>query len=420
MNEPQNPAPTLSIDDPLEQAVPVSPAEAAAVTAAEQGLVEPGVAAEETAPAESAAAAELTTCPQCGSAINAEALFCEACGFKRRQGEPAAPDGSETPVTISAQTERPQPEVDEHEATVVIRRVCAECGGQVGSDGYCQTCGAKPPSERDHFTERPAPWVAGCCDRGVRHHRNEDAMALAARGPQGSRAVLVVCDGVSTSTDSDIASLAAARAAREVLVAHSPVGLGTSQSQIAAVSSALTTAVAAANQAIIDSTDGTGPSSASCTFSAAVIDKDLVVYGNIGDSRTYWLPDVGTADQPRQLSIDDSVAQVRMAAGVSREEAEAGPQAHAITRWLGRDAPDLQPGTGALKLAAPGWLLVCSDGLWNYASEAVALQELVARFDTEARDPLPLSKALVVWACEQGGRDNITASLARFDPAVIA
>ena len=50
--------------------------------------------------------------------------------------------------------------------------------------------------------------MAACCDRGVRHHRNEDATATAADPAPGSRAVLVVCDGVSTSIDSDVASLA--------------------------------------------------------------------------------------------------------------------------------------------------------------------------------------------------------------------
>ena len=44
------------------------------------------------------------------------------------------------------------------------------------------------------------------------------------------RAVLVVCDGVSSSTDSDVASLAAARAARDVLAASDPPGLGTAAS----------------------------------------------------------------------------------------------------------------------------------------------------------------------------------------------
>ncbi len=50
-----------------------------------------------------------------------------------------------------------------------------------GPDGYCESCGVKALSERDHYREQPAPWVAGVCDKGIRHQRNEDAMALLAR-----------------------------------------------------------------------------------------------------------------------------------------------------------------------------------------------------------------------------------------------
>ena len=83
------------------------------------------------------------------------------------------------------------------------RRPCVSCGGDVGPDGYCEKCGAKAPSERDHFREQPAPWVAGVCDRGIRHTRNEDAMALLASDDAGAeRAVLVVLDGVSNTDDS--------------------------------------------------------------------------------------------------------------------------------------------------------------------------------------------------------------------------
>ena len=51
--------------------------------------------------------------------------------------------------------------------------------------------------------------------------------------------MLVVCDGVSTSIDSDVASLAGARAARDVLVAQQPAGLGTPASRAAAIAAAL-------------------------------------------------------------------------------------------------------------------------------------------------------------------------------------
>jgi serine/threonine protein phosphatase PrpC len=301
----------------------------------------------------------------------------------------------------------------EDEYTVVVARPCANCGGVIGPDGYCQTCGTKAPTERDHYTEHPASWVAACCDRGVRHHRNEDATAVAAEPNPRSRAVLVVCDGVSTSLDSDVASLAAAHAAREVLVGHRPAGLGTPASRVAAMSNAVVKAAASANTAVIDSTAAGSENAASCTFAAAVVEGDLVVFGNVGDSRIYWIPDHGSKAEPMELSVDDSVAQARIAMGTPREEAEHGPQAHAITKWLGRDSPDFSPRTGSLTVGAPGWVLVCSDGLWNYVSEANAIQALVTELNPPESDPLALAVALVDWANRQGGKDNISVALAR-------
>ncbi len=364
---------------------------------------------------------DVRRCPTCGSEVTAGDQFCEACGAEipgsaapAPQGPPA---GQEAPIELSravAPTQELQPE-----PVVAAARPCASCGGVVAADGYCETCGVKEVSARDHFVETPAPWVAGVCDRGIKHYRNEDAMALAADPAPGSRAVLVVCDGVSTSTDSDVASLAGAKAAREVLVAHRPAGLGTHDSRVAALQGSLGTAAAAANQAVVDNSvpaaELATDSSASATFVAAVLDGSLLVTGCIGDSRAYWLPDLGDA---LILTTDDSVAQVRISAGVPREEAENGPQAHAITRWLGRDAPDVVPTCTATDLDAPGWVLVCSDGLWNYASEADQLQALLPTLvpDVAAAAPLDLADALVRWACEQGGKDNITASLARVTP----
>jgi serine/threonine protein phosphatase PrpC len=350
-------------------------------------------------------------CPSCGAEVAADAAFCENCGTQLTPTvSVAAADGTEleAPIELTRSTRLAAPPAPETRPNV---GPCANCGGVVGAEGYCETCGTKAPSERDHYTEQPASWVAACCDKGIRHFRNEDATALAAEPTPGSRAVLVVCDGVSTSTDSDVASLAGARQARDVLVASRPSGLGTPASRAAAIAGALEAAAAEANAAVIANTAAASENAASCTFAAAVIEGDLIVYANVGDSRVYWLPDPGGVELPVELSLDDSVAQARITMGVSREEAENGPQAHAITKWLGRDSPDFVPRTGSMMVSAPGWLLVCSDGLWNYASEAAALQTLIAEQHTA--DPLPLAEALVAWANAQGGKDNISAALAR-------
>jgi serine/threonine protein phosphatase PrpC len=339
------------------------------------------------------------TCPTCSAPIGESDRFCEACGAELAPAAAAPPQGA--PV-----------------AAAPVARACHECGGEVAADGYCTQCGAEAVSERDHFVETPAAWVAGVCDRGIRHFRNEDAMALHAGAEQGSHAVLVVCDGVSSSTDSDVASLAAARAARDVLAVSRPQALGTAATRRTATARAMEVAVDAANDAVIRNTTAGPGNPASCTFVAAVLQESELVVGWVGDSRAYWLPDAGAG---QLLSIDDSFAAEQIAAGVPRKDAENGPQAHAITRWLGIDAPDHTPRTASLDLSEPGWVMVCSDGLWNYCSEGDAMSALLR--DTASATgwaPLDLADGLVDWANAQGGKDNITVTLARVGPATPA
>jgi len=367
----------------------------------------------EPATTDAAATVGQLTCPGCGAEVASDESFCEGCGHVLTPTSSApTPDRTlEAPITLSRSVRGTI--VTDTEDVVSAARPCASCNGVVGADGYCQTCGMKAPRERDHYTEQPSSWVAACCDRGIRHFRNEDATATASDAEPGSRAVLVVCDGVSTSRDSDVASLAGARAARDVLVANKPAGIGVTASRAAAVARALEASAARANAAVIDNTAPDSDNFAACTFVAAVIEQDLIVFGNVGDSRVYWVPDLGQPDPAVELSRDDSVAQERITSGVSREEAEAGPQAHAITKWLGRDSPDFVPRTGSITVTGSGWLLVCSDGLWNYMSEAAGLQKLVTELAVSHPEPLPLAEALVQWACDQGGKDNVSVALAR-------
>jgi serine/threonine protein phosphatase PrpC len=291
--------------------------------------------------------------------------------------------------------------------------LCQACGRGHIVDGYCDQCGTPPPDPRFHVVDAAATWVGGVCDIGRRHTRNEDAMALRAAEPAGSRAVLVVCDGVSMATDSHIASLAAAQAARAVLDQPFPKGVGTPDAWGAAAGRALTLAVHEANTAVSATVADDVPNPPSCTFAAAVVEDGVIVAGNVGDSRVYWLPDAD--DEPAaQLGRDDSFAQEEMATGVSRVAAESGPHAHSITRWLGKDAPDdLTPHLTTLTPTS-GWLMVCSDGLWNYCSEAEDLRKLLREKAAGVGEvPAVLAQSLVDFANEQGGRDNITVALAR-------
>ncbi len=291
----------------------------------------------------------------------------------------------------------------------LLPRTCS-CGGVIDPDGYCTTCGLRALSERDHFEDQPAPFVAFVCDKGIVHTRNEDAAAVSA---VDGRIVLVVCDGVTSATDSDLASLAAARAARDVLADAPDAPSASPAAVVEHWADAHAAAAAAAQQEAAAVATGVPPGQnpPSSTYVAAVVDGEMLVAAWVGDSRCYWLPDAGPAIQ---VSTDDSWATAQIAQGTPRDVAEADSRAHAITRWLGIDSPGGEPSGTSVAVEGSGWVLVCSDGLWNYCSPAPNLRELlVAQVAAVGADPLALASALCRWANDQGGHDNVTVALAR-------
>jgi serine/threonine protein phosphatase PrpC len=325
-------------------------------------------------------------CPSCGHAADATDNFCEAC---RAELAPAVFSG-DAPATA---------------------RECAFChSARITEDGYCESCGRKVPSGRDHI-ELDLGLLAGVTDRGLRHERNEDAMALAAAELAGAPAALaVVCDGVSSSRRPDEASLAAVQAAVRVLLAGVREDADLAETSRAAV--------AAAQQALAG-LDEPGPGDPpSATFVSAVLTGEAATLCWLGDSRAYWLG-TGPGAVAKRLTTDDSLAGEMVAAGlVSETDAMALPGAHVVTGWLGADAAGTEPHVDTFAPPGPGVLLLCSDGLWNYRPEAAELAELA--LPGALTDPLGTARALVSFALEAGGSDNITVVLAPFPPTASA
>jgi serine/threonine protein phosphatase PrpC len=351
------------------------------------------------------------SCHSCGAAVGAADQFCESCGSALTvAGEtPAAAD-----VTAEARTHLLAPPLPAGGGVAVPapRPPCGACGGAVDEGGWCTVCGLRAPSERDHWIEQPAPWVAGVCDRGKRHARNEDAMAIAAGDAAGSFCAVVVCDGVTTAAASDVAALAAARAALDSLTSPRDTAGLSPATRIVFWTERLEAASRVANDAAsaVAATVAEDAEPPSCTFVAAVLDGPVAVAGWVGDSRAYWLPDSGAA---MQMTVDDSWATDQIALGMAREAAEADARAHAITRWLGADSDGAVARCASMALDGPGWLLVCSDGLWNYCSPADELRALIdAQVAIHGTDPGKVAAALVTFANDAGGHDNITAGVA--------
>ena len=253
--------------------------------------------------------------------------------------------------------------------------------------------------------------VACASHIGLRHETNQDAAALGIDG-SGHHIVLVVADGVSSTEGAEECARVASHTARDYLTATMDQGLPINDDDTVTL---FERTFQKAHEAVVS---GSGPIGA-CTLAAAVATHDRIVVGNIGDTRTYWFPDDG---DPIRLSIDDSMAQAQMDLGLSREEAERGMGAHAITKWIGASATDVAPRVMAYKPQQSGWLLVCSDGLWNHVPDAGDFARLMADLVSKAHtddhghaSPAGVADGLIAYANNCGGHDNITVALWRRD-----
>jgi serine/threonine protein phosphatase PrpC len=281
-------------------------------------------------------------------------------------------------------------------------RFCEVCGTRVVPEPVSDPVPAKAAAAE--HVEHDLGSIAAVTDRGTRRHRNEDAVAVAAAA--GNRAV-AVADGVASTANPDRAARAACDAVLRVL--EPALGAGDAQGG-AALEERLVAAFAEAQRAVAsvpdDEPDG-NDLSPSTTLVAAWVAPDRAVVASVGDSRAYWIARSGVDSQV--LTVDDSWAQERIAEGVDAATAYADPDAHTITRWLGADAESTEPRFTTLELAEPGWLVVCSDGLWNYFDSAEDVSGLIRA--AAGTDALGIARALTDAALEAGGQDNITVAV---------
>jgi protein phosphatase len=131
--------------------------------------------------------------------------------------------------------------------------------------------------------------------------------------------------------------------------------------------------------------------------------RDLFV-AHIGDSRAYLL----RQGQLQQLTRDHTLAQKIM------DETGVGPKAaarmrHVLTRCLGGHGRPIQPDVAQFSLEDNDRLLVCTDGLTAMVNENVITDILSS--DEGAQT---ICEQLVNQALKEGGKDNVTVTVARF------
>jgi serine/threonine protein phosphatase PrpC len=262
--------------------------------------------------------------------------------------------------------------------------------------------------------------IAGVCDPGLRRPHNEDAMAFATGTTNGERwSVLVVCDGVSSSSHAEQASAIASKTACDALAHFARSGDVAFEAGSPAVANAIRAAhVAVCAQGIEDR----GADPPGTTIVVGLVWRRRLTVGWVGDSRAYWVSESGA----ELLTEDHSWATEAIARGeVTESEAMQSPLAHALTRCLGplevvdpndpgtrRRIVEVTPDVRARDLPGPGWILLCTDGFWNYFPSAAHVAALVRSGGGGASvTPARIVRKLVNQALARGGQDNTTALL---------
>jgi serine/threonine protein phosphatase PrpC len=142
------------------------------------------------------------------------------------------------------------------------------------------------------------------------------------------------------------------------------------------------------------------------TLTAALVLGDQLYGAHVGDSRAYFLGDgESTAEL---LTTDHSLVRRLQETGeITPEEAAVHPQKNVLYRAIGHDE-ELEADTFSRALSAPGWLILCSDGLWR-----VVPPDGIVKIVSSAAVPQQACDALVDAALDGGGPDNVTVIVVR-------
>ena len=235
----------------------------------------------------------------------------------------------------------------------------------------------------------------GITNTGLVRSENQDAYAAFT---VGNYSAAVVCDGMGGTNGGRIASSIAVEQFEKELRAVLQENAEEEQ-----LRQAMLYAISLANDAIRrEAAKNADYQHMGTTLVCALAREDLVMVGNIGDSRAYYI----TAEDIRQISRDHSVVENMVEKGdITPQEARRHPNRNLITRALGPDA-QVQADSFSVPWRRGDFILLCTDGLVNTVSDQEMLFEVLHDGDIES-----CLEHLLQISLRRGAPDNITAVL---------
>lgn len=267
---------------------------------------------------------------------------------------------------------------------------------------------AKQPSDSATTILEPRWHSAFAQSTGLQRDYNEDALLclelnFGSQDSNRSIGLYAVADGMGGHQHGEVASKVAINSVASTLLEQFFLPrLNPSFAQPkSSFLSILNEAILSAHQEVLKKASGGGTTLTCCLAFA----KTLIV-AHVGDSRAYYITEEGEA---KLYTRDHSLVKRLVELGqISEKEAQNHPQRNVLYRALGQTDP-IEADVFSLPLPSAGYLLLCSDGLWEVISERIIIQT-IHQF-TRLQDAC---NRLVQLANEAGGPDNISVILVKF------
>lgn len=268
----------------------------------------------------------------------------------------------------------------------------------------------------------------GLSDRGQKRESNEDCFSIAelvrtlrvqhSNLPQSKTTlsshrayVFLIADGMGGSNAGEVASGLSVATIEDFLLntlkRFSNLQAGEEQEALCAFQDSLCQADTRIFEETADHPEWQGMGT-TLTMAFAVNWRLFVAHA--GDSRCYLF----SGGKLQQLTQDHTVtADMARRGMISPEKAANHPLRHVVTNILGGPEPGVQVELHSLDLHPDDVLLLCSDGLTEMISE-----DGIATVLQQENDPQRACERLIAEANRLGGKDNVTAIVARISPTL--
>ncbi len=273
------------------------------------------------------------------------------------------------------------------------------------------------PLSEDELKEaiRPSsPRIANQILSGMAHsvgkqrdHNEDSIFSLTSVRTKGNKDIIIgvyiVADGMGGHLNGELASSTASREFGKVLVQKLlfPALSGGSDTPGESLQEIMSSAIQITQSAVQEKAPGGGT-----TLTAALVVGEQVTIAHVGDSRAYFIHPDGRI---YAITQDHSLVHRLVELGqLDENEALTHPQRNVLYRALGQNDP-FSPDIASYQIPKPGYLLICSDGLWG-----VVKDEEIFNVVVNSKNPSQACQTLVEKANEGGGPDNVSVVLIQF------